>query len=98
MSMSITHEDRVERFYSHGSEIRAHEADGFLSFGYWNQDTKDYFESAENLLQFVLKEGAISNPQIIFNVACGYGAESVRFFRCPYASEDALRGHHAASH
>ena len=78
--MFTTHEDRVERFYSHGSRIRSHEADGFLCFGYWNQDTKDYFESAENLLQFVLKEGAISNPQIIFDVACGYGAESFRIF------------------
>jgi len=33
-----THEQGVEKFYSHGSKIRAHEAGGFLSFGYWDKD------------------------------------------------------------
>jgi microcystin synthetase protein McyJ len=80
MDKPLTHEDHVEKFYSHGSEIRAREADGFLSFGYWNPETKDYFESAENLVQFFLKEGAITNPEVILDVACGYGAESFRFF------------------
>lgn len=80
MDKPLTHEDQVEKFYSHGSERRAHEADGFLSFGYWTPETKDYFESAENLVQFFLKEGAIQNPTIVLDVACGYGAESLRFF------------------
>lgn len=76
----ISHEDGVEKFYSHGSEIRKNEADGFLSFGYWNENTYEYHDSAENLVRFFLNESKTVNPEIILNVACGYGAESFRFF------------------
>lgn len=75
-----SHEDNVEQFYSHGSKMRAHEAGGFLSFGYWKDNTKEYYEAAENLVEFFLNEGEIINPEIILNVACGYGAESFRFY------------------
>lgn len=76
----VSHEKGVERFYSHGSEIRRHEADGFLSFGYWREDTDEYYDSAENLVKFFLDESEVINPETILNVACGYGAESFRFF------------------
>jgi ubiquinone/menaquinone biosynthesis C-methylase UbiE len=76
----ITHEEGVEKFYSVGSKIRAHEADGFLSFGYWHKKTKEYYESAENLVKFFLEKGKISQPDTVLDVACGYGAESFRFY------------------
>jgi len=75
-----THEDKVERFYSHGSGKRARVADGYLSFGYWENDTKDYHASAENLLRFFINEANIVNPGAILNVACGNGTESLKFF------------------
>ncbi|MCX6781858.1 MAG: methyltransferase domain-containing protein [Candidatus Magasanikbacteria bacterium] len=77
---SITHENKVERFYSHGSKIRALEAGGYLSFGYWDKDTKEYFDAAENLVNFFLEEAKIENPENVLDVACGYSAESFRFF------------------
>jgi len=76
----IKHGEGVERFYSVGSHIRAHEADGFLSFGYWHKKTKEYYESAENLVKFFLEKGKISKPDTVLDVACGYGAESFRFY------------------
>lgn len=74
------HELGVEKFYSHGSKGRALIADGFLSFGYWDKDTKDYFDAAENLVNFFHEEAKIEDPENVLNVACGYGAESFRFF------------------
>lgn len=78
--MAETHEERVEKFYSHGSKIRAHQADGFLSFGYWDKDTREYYDAAEKLVKFFLEEAKIENPENVLNVACGYSAESFRFY------------------
>ncbi|HPA71221.1 MAG TPA: methyltransferase domain-containing protein [Spirochaetota bacterium] len=75
-----SHEEKVERFYSHGSRRRARVADGFLSFGYWERDTRDYHASAENLVRYFIRESNIVNPSAILNVACGNGAESLRFY------------------
>lgn len=75
-----THEQGVEKFYSHGSKIRAHEAGGFLSFGYWDKDTREYYDAAEKLVKFFLEEGKITDPEKVLNVACGYSAESFRFY------------------
>lgn len=74
------HESGVEKFYSHGSKIRANEAGGFLSFGYWDKNEMEYFDAAERLVKFFLEEGEIKNPENILNVACGYSAESFRFY------------------
>ncbi len=74
------HEERVEKFYSHGSEKRALEAEGFLSFGYWDEDTENYLESAENLVEYVIREAKIEKGGTILNVACGNGTESLKFF------------------
>lgn len=76
----VKHGQGVERFYSAGAHKRAYEADGFLSFGYWHKKTKEYYESAENLVRFFLKKGKISKPETVLDVACGYGAESFRFY------------------
>src|SRR5512137_1408719 len=74
------HERGVEKFYSCGSKRRRHEAEGFLSFGYWERQTKDYYEAARNLVRFFLREGQISRPEKVLDVACGYGPESFRFY------------------
>lgn len=78
--MEKSHEQKVEKFYSHGSKIRANEAGGFLSFGYWDKDTREYYDAAESLVNFFLDEAKIENPEKILNVACGYSAESFRFY------------------
>ncbi|HVH42846.1 MAG TPA: methyltransferase domain-containing protein [Labilithrix sp.] len=74
------HGAAVERFYSHGAERRALEANGFLSFGYWKEDTKDYTEATQNLLELLLEESGIENPDVILNVCCGNGIETARIF------------------
>lgn len=75
-----SHGRGVQTFYSHGAEKRALEAKGFLSFGYWKDDTKDYTEAAENLLQLLLDESGIEAPDVILNVACGNGIETAKIF------------------
>jgi erythromycin 3''-O-methyltransferase len=76
----LSHEEKVARFYSCGTETRAYEADGFLSFGYWRDDTKNYHEASKNLLEYFIKTSNIKKPEKILNVACGYGAETFRMF------------------
>ncbi len=79
-STGLSHEDRVERFYSHGSEKRSGEASGFLSFGLWDDDTIDYCDSSKRLLAYVLEVSQIQNAENILNVACGYGTETIEIF------------------
>lgn len=74
------HGRAVEKFYSHGAERRALEANGFLSFGYWKEGTKDYGEATQNLLELLLDESGIEDPDLILNVACGNGIETVKIF------------------
>ena len=78
--MNNSHEQKVEAFYSCGAKNRSCEAEGFLSFGYWNRDTKEYYDAAQNLVNFFLNESNIERPAKVLDVACGYGAESFRFF------------------
>jgi hypothetical protein len=54
----LTHEEKVERFYSHGADLRAAQEGGALSFGYWTESTVDYRQATEDLLARVLKEEA----------------------------------------
>jgi erythromycin 3''-O-methyltransferase len=74
------HSEGVERFYAHGAERRALEANGFLSFGYWKDGTTDYAEAAQNLLDLLLDESGIDEADLILNVACGNGVETVQMF------------------
>lgn len=74
------HETGVQAFYSTGAELRASQCDGFLSFGYWTKDTKDYLQAAENLLEFTLKGITIPENASILNVSCGFGAETLRIY------------------
>ena len=78
---AITHEQKVSRFYTSGTKKRSHEAGGFLSFGYWDDKVEDYYSAAKRLLKYVLDNSGISNPSIILNVACGYGAETLGIYR-----------------
>lgn len=78
--MKISHEKRVERFYSHGSDKRCHEADWFLNFWYWKNNPKDYFEAAKELLAYVIQQRKLTKAGNILNVACGYGAETFRLY------------------
>lgn len=78
--MRLTHEQKVEIFYSHGSDQRSQQEGGFLSFGFWLKDVVDYHQAVDALIQHVL---AKENPQhkgIILNVACGYGAETLKIY------------------
>jgi len=48
--MKLTHENKVERFYSHGSDRRGSQEGGFLSFGYWTNESNNYHQAAETLI------------------------------------------------
>ena len=82
------HEKIVERFYSTGSKrrhcdynkLKQHD-EGFLSFGYWNKDTKTYLDATKNLLNFFIDNCGIKNPTRILNVACGYGTETFAYYK-----------------
>jgi len=78
----LSHEEKVARFYSCGTETRAYEADGFLSFGYWYDDTRNYQEASRNLLEYFINTSNIKKPENILNVACGYGSETFRMLEC----------------
>lgn len=79
--MHLTHEEKVERFYSHGAGIRSAQGNGFLSFGYWDNNTSDYDRAVINLLQRVLEHESPLHGDCILNVACGYGAETLVIFK-----------------
>ena len=82
-----SHEKKVERFYSTGSKKRKcdytnrkpHD-EGFLSFGYWEKDTKTYLEATKNLLYFFTENSGITRPTRMLNVACGYGTETLSHY------------------
>lgn len=76
-----THEKKVEKFYSHGSERRCLQGGGFLSFGIWGEDTADYRQAAEGLLRMLLKNEPPLNRGTILNVACGYGTETFEIYK-----------------
>jgi SAM-dependent methyltransferase len=77
----------VEKFYSTGSKrrrcdytnLKQHD-EGFLSFGYWNEDTKTYLDATKNLLHFFIENCGIKNPIRMLNVACGYGTETFAYY------------------
>ncbi len=72
----ISHKRKVEKFYSHGANLRSMQEGGFLSFGLWREDTADYRQAAENLLNMLLENEKILHRGRILNVACGYGSET----------------------
>ena len=78
--MRLLHEEKVERFYSRGSATRALQEEGFLSFGYWDENTQDYFQAAEDLLEQVVGQEPPLHRGTILNIACGYGAETFRIY------------------
>jgi ubiquinone/menaquinone biosynthesis C-methylase UbiE len=75
-----THEEKVERFFSHGSNLRALQEQGFLSFGYWTKKGQNYYEAAEDLLELLLSNEKVLNRGIILDVACGYGSETFKIY------------------
>ncbi len=76
----LTHENKVERFYSHGSDFRGTQEGGFLSFGYWTEDTIDYHQAVKDLIDRMLQFEKLLNSGIVLNVACGYGAETLKIY------------------
>jgi ubiquinone/menaquinone biosynthesis C-methylase UbiE len=78
--MKTTHENKVEKFYSHGSDIRGLQEGGYLSFGYWTKGVENYHQAVETLINHILQlEKPLNNGQLL-NVACGYGSETVKIF------------------
>ncbi|MFI5221630.1 MAG: class I SAM-dependent methyltransferase [Bacteroidia bacterium] len=75
-----SHEENVELFFSHGSNLRALQEGGFLSFGYWTRKNQTYHQAVEDLLEFFLKDEPAINRGSILDVACGYGAETFRIY------------------
>jgi ubiquinone/menaquinone biosynthesis C-methylase UbiE len=75
-----THEEKVDKFFSHGSNLRALQEGGFLSFGYWTKKGQDYHQAAEDLLELFLSHETSLNRGVILDVACGYGAETFKIY------------------
>ena len=76
-----SHEKKVEKFYSHGSDARSLQGGGFLSFGFWREDTADYQQAATDLLTMLLENEHPLHRGAILNVACGYGAETFEIYK-----------------
>jgi SAM-dependent methyltransferase len=83
--MKQSHEKSVEAFYSHGSEIRGLQDGGYLSFGLWSEETATYHQAVEALIQYVLQGESALHRGSVLNVACGFGAETVKIYEkiCP---------------
>ena len=79
--MKLTHENKVERFYSHGSDRRGSQEGGFLSFGYWINETNNYHQAAETLINRLLQFEKPLNSGMVLNVACGYGSETLEIYK-----------------
>jgi ubiquinone/menaquinone biosynthesis C-methylase UbiE len=79
-TMKLTHESKVEKFYSHGSETRGLQEGGYLSFGYWTSGIKHYHQAVETLIDRILKSEHSLNQGKVLNVARGYGAETIRIY------------------
>lgn len=76
--MKLSHENKVEKFYSHGSNKRGLQEGGYLSFGYWVENIEHYHQAVEALVNRMLQfEKPIYSGKVL-NVACGYGAETIR--------------------
>lgn len=80
--MKLTHEKRVEKFYSHGSDTRGLQDGGYLSFGYWTENIKHYCQAVDALINKILQFEKPNTSGKILNVACGYGAETKKIFDC----------------
>ena len=78
--MKLLHEIKVERFYSHGTDTRRFQEGGFLSFGLWTNEIIDYQQAAEALIAHVLRKEQPLHKGTVLNVACGYGAETLKIF------------------
>jgi ubiquinone/menaquinone biosynthesis C-methylase UbiE len=78
--MKLTHENKVEKFYSHGSDKRGLQEGGYLSFGYWTNETINYHQAVEALINRMLEFEKPLNKGMVLNVACGYGAETVKIY------------------
>ena len=76
----LTHEEKVERFYSHGADLRAAQEEGIVSFGYWTESTVDYRQATEDLLTLVLERERPADRGTVLNVACGNGTETFRIW------------------
>lgn len=78
--MKLSHEQKVEQFYSHGSEQRGQQEGGFLSFGFWLKDVVDYHQAVDALVLHVLAKENPLHKGTVLNVACGYGAETLKIY------------------
>ncbi|MBN1415579.1 MAG: methyltransferase domain-containing protein [Bacteroidales bacterium] len=78
--MKMTHENKVERFYSHGSRKRGSQEGGYLSFGFWADETEHYHQAVEALINKILQFEKPLDSGMALNVACGYGAETVKIY------------------
>jgi len=75
----MTHETRVEHFYSYGVENYGTFHDNYLNFGYWSPGVTDFVAAAEALLERVGTAIGLAHDSVLLDVACGMGTQD-RFF------------------
>jgi SAM-dependent methyltransferase len=71
----MTHETRVERFYSHGLENYGTFHDNYLNFGLWSDGEGSFVRASEALLTRVGTKIGLSKDSILLDVGCGMGTQ-----------------------
>lgn len=72
-----TQEEKVSKFYGHGVKNFDDFHGGYLNFGFWENENKDYVVAAETLIK---KLGTLLNlheGSCLLDVACGMGGQDV---------------------
>ena len=70
-----THEARVEKFYGSGIDGYHEYHDGYLNFGYWENDPKTYEEAAQNLIRMLGNALGLDRKSKLLDVGCGMGTQ-----------------------
>lgn len=95
----MTHETRVERFYSHGLENYGSFHDNYLNFGLWSPAERSFVRASEALLTRVGTKIGLSKDSILLDVACGMGTQDrflMRQFGCKAIEAVDLTAKHIA--
>jgi SAM-dependent methyltransferase len=76
-----TQEARVERFYSHGAENIRDYHGGYLNFGLWEADVRDYVGAAERMVRRIAELMGLGPRSRLLDVACGTGSQDLYLCR-----------------
>ena len=86
-----SHENAVERFYSHGANGKTEIHEGFLNFGLWEDGVQTYLDAARNMVDRMATMLGVDGESRVLDVACGMGSQDLHLHRrLPGLEIDAL--------